>query len=329
MATLLAQITPQRSTQYASLASHLAPYEVQLSPVGPQLRNLTAFSIGSQEYLRAEVTELPQPEQLREFSQLATISALFEYFDRIGAVPGPLLRPLLLPPYATLPLDLPLTRRYRGKTNELFTHFLCNLARYSSAFRDQPWSSLRVCDPLAGGGTTLLTALVLGAQVAGVEQNEQDVQSSAAFLRDYLREAGIACQVKEERFKKLGRRWAFTINKPPQHCILAQGDTVDSAALLPGFKPHLLVTDLPYGIQHSGPLAALLKSALPVWSSLLPVGGALVFAWDATRFPRAEMIDQVQQACGLHICNDPPYPALAHRVDRVIKQREVLVAVKH
>jgi hypothetical protein len=328
MFTLLAQITPQRSTQYSALASHLAPYELGLSPLGPHLHNLAPFTIAAQEYLRAEMAQLPSSEQLRECSQLATISALFEYFEQIGEVAGPLLRPLLLPPYATLSLDLPLTRRYRGKTNELFTHFLCNLARYSSAFRDQPWSSLRVCDPLAGGGTTLLTALVLGAQVAGVEQNEQDVQTTAAFLRDYLREVGIACQVKEERFKKLGRRWVFTLNKPSQECILAQGDTVDAAALLPGFKPHLIVTDLPYGIQHSGPLIALLKSALPVWSTMLPVGGALAFAWDATRFPRAEMIDQVQQACSLHICNDLPYPALAHRVDRVIKLREVLVAVK-
>jgi hypothetical protein len=327
MPTLLAQITPQRSTQYGSLASHLAPYELQLSPLGPYLNNLTAVSIGSQEYIRAEIEQLPRPEQLREFSLLATVSALFEYFDQLADIPGPLLRPVLLPTYAALPLDLPLTRRYRGKTNELFTHFLCNLARYSSTFREQPWSNLRVFDPLAGGGTTLLTALVLGAHVAGIEQNEQDVQTTAAFLRDYLHEAHIACQLKEERFKKLGRRWLFTINKPGQDCILAQGDTVNSAALLPGFKPQLIVTDLPYGIQHSGPLISLLSVAMPVWGKMLSPGGALVFAWDATRFSRHEMIHLVQQLSPLRICNEPPYPALVHRVDRVIKQREILVAV--
>lgn len=327
MPTILAQITPQRSTQYSSLAQHLAPYELQLSPLGPYLQGLTPMSIGTQEYLRAEMSQLPTPAQLHEFSRLATISALFEYFEQLANVPGPLLRPVLLPAYAALPLDLPLTRRYRGKTNELFTHFLCNLARYCSSFREQPWSNLRVFDPLAGGGTTLLTALVLGAHAAGVEQNEQDVQTTAAFLRDYLREEQIACQVKEERFKKLGRRWVFALNKPEQACILVQGDTVNSAALLPGFKPHLIVTDLPYGIQHSGPLTSLLGAALPVWSKLLAPGGALVFAWDATRFTRTEMIRLVQQVAPLTICNEPPYPALAHRVDRVIKQREVLAAV--
>ena len=66
-----------------------------------------------------------------------------------------------------------------------------------------------MCDPLAGGGTTLFTALTLGADVVGVEQNAQDVQSTATFLRQYAREAGIVCKIKEERLKKLGKRWLY------------------------------------------------------------------------------------------------------------------------
>jgi hypothetical protein len=36
----------------------------------------------------------------------------------------------------------------------------------------------------------------------------------------------------------------------------------------------------------------------------------------------------VEQSTSLHVRNDPPYTALAHTVDRVIKKRDVLVAVK-
>ena len=54
-------------------------------------------------------------------------------------------------------------------------------------------------------------------------------------------------------------------------------------------------------------------------------GGSLVLAWDATRFTRPEMIGLVETAAPLRVLNDPPYAGLAHRVDRVIKQRDVLV----
>jgi len=170
-----------------------------------------------------------------------------------------------------------------------------------------------VFDPLAGGGTTLFTALVLGADAAGVEQNAQDVQTTAAFLAQFLREQRISHRQNEERLKGLGQRWSFSIGKKNadqiQRCTLARGDTEQSVALLDGFKPHLIVADLPYGIQHHGQLTDLLANALPVWESLLPPSGTLALAWDATRFPRAEMRVHVESVSGLRVLTEPPYPA--------------------
>ena len=197
----------------------------------------------------------------------------------------------------------------------------------SSRWADEPWTALRLLDPLAGGGTTLFTALMLGAEAAGVEQGDQDVTSTVAFLRQFLQEARISHRVQEERLRRLGRRWTFTIGKDnPRRCVLALGNTADAASLVAGFKPHLIVTDLPYGIQHQGPLVELLTQALPVWTSLLPPGGVLAYAWDSTRFPRSDMIALVETTCALAVLNTPPYDGLSHRVDRVIKQRDVLVA---
>ena len=332
MSTLLAQIAPQRSAQYAELASHLAPHELALSPAGAKLRAITPLELAGQPYLKLDLSEPLAPAELRELGGLATLGGVFDCVDRFGGEEGPWLRPRETGFAFALPYDLVVTRRYRGKTNELFTHFLCNVARFSSAFAAKPWRDLRVCDPLAGGGTTLFMALVLGAQAAGVEHDDQDVTTTAAFLRDYLRQAGIACELREERFKGLGRRWSFAIgrqragNLEPQQCILALGDTAQSAALLPGFRPHLVVTDLPYGVQHEGQVPRLLATALPVWASMLPPGGVLALAWDATRFSRERMIDQMATVPGLAVLSQPPYDALAHRVDRVIKRRDVLVA---
>ncbi len=327
MTTLLAQIAPQQSTQYATLADVLAPHELMLSPLGSQIENLERVTLGGQKYLRFELPAEPDERQLAELSMLATVGTLFVCYERVGKVKGPLLRPLAAHFTPALPPALMHARRYRGKTNEMFTHFMCNLARFSSGVRNHPWSALRVFDPLAGGGTTLFTALVLGASAAGLEHEAHTARSTAAFLKQFMREQGIACREKHERFKGVGRRWVFTIGKEhPQTCLIACGDTADSAALISGFRPHLIVTDLPYGVQHKGQPGTLLSKSLPVWAALLPPGGALVMAWDAKRLPRAEMIALVESASPLVVLNDPPYDSLAHRVDRAIRQRDVLVA---
>ncbi len=327
MTTLLAQLAPQRSTQYADLVATLAPHELALSPLGKQIGELTPLELAGQSYLRFDLPALPTAEQAQELGALASVSAFFELAEQLDNRPGPWLRPLETGFVPTIPPEMAAARRYRGKTNELLCHFLCNLARASSNFATTPWGDLRVFDPLAGGGTILFTALMLGAEAAGVEEAQQDVRTTVAYVRQFCQEMGIPCRVQEERLRKLGRRTVLTVGKtPPRRCILAQGDTAQSAALLSGFKPHLIVTDLPYGIQHHGPLVDLLTRSVPVWTGMLPPGGALVFAWDATRFARADMLALVETVAPVVVLNTPPYDQLAHRVDRVIKQRDLLVA---
>jgi hypothetical protein len=327
MSTLVAQIAPERSTQYAALARALAPHELALSPLGPRISTPEPVRLGNLDYLRFTLAGALTSADLQELGWLATTAAYFEWRDQLGEEAGPWLRPLPAGFDPVLPLDLIATRRYRGKTNELFTHFLCNVARFSSDLHDRPWRELRVLDPLAGGGTTLFTALALGAEAAGIEHDAGDVETTASFLTQYLRDAGIACQVREERLKKLGHRWLFSIGKAAaQRCLLAHGDTAQANTLISGFRPDLIVTDLPYGIQHQGELTALLAAALPAWAALLPPAGALAFAWDATRFDRADMIARVEAGGTLRVLNAPPYDALVHRVDRVIKRRDVIVA---
>lgn len=326
--TLVAQIAPQRSTQYAQLATALAPYEIQLSGLRPHLQGVQPIDLGGQTYLKLMLTTVLDDALYYELGTLAMTSAYFLYHESLGGHPVPVLEPIDPQFRPVLSPDVALTRRYRGKTNELFTHFLCNLARFSSDFAQKPWGELRLLDPLAGGGTTLLIALSLGADVVGVERTSQDVSTTIAFLRDYMRSEGIGCKIKEERLKKLGQRWWCTINASgTREFVFANGDTSQTDQLITGFKkPHLIVADLPYGIQHRGTLEELLRSALPVWSRVLMQGGALVFAWDATRFPRAEMVALVEESAALVVLNGAPYSQLEHRVDRVIKQRDVIVA---
>jgi hypothetical protein len=326
MTTLVASIAPQRSTQYGALADTLAPHELTLCPLHAPCTDIRPVELGGHPYLRCELAAPPDEHDLVELGMLATLDRFFVYHERVGEVDGPLLGPLATCFTPALPPDIVTTRRYKGKTNELFTHFLCNLARGSSVFADQSWGALRVFDPLAGGGTTVFTAMVLGAEAAGVERSASDIESTVAFVSQYLRDQGIRYTHREERLRKLGHRWSFGVGQPARRLILARGDTAMSGDLIPGWKPHFVVTDLPYGVQHQGEIEALLTTGLPAWTSMLLPGGTVVFSWDATRLERAEMVRLVESSSVLRVFDDPPYTSLAHRVDRAIKRRDVIVA---
>jgi len=326
---IAAQLAPQRSTQYSNLARDLAAAEVLASPLGPGLEDVSLHNIAGQDYLTFGLPGPITSESIGLLANMAMLGGIFELFDSIGDVAGPLLRPVQAVHPAFISPDMAATRRYKGKTNEDFTRFLCNMAKYASDFHSSDWATLDVVDPLCGGGTTLFTALSLGADVAGLDLDRTDIESTATFITQYCRENRIPLTTKEERLRKLGaRRWLFQIGRDDQRrCMLAHGNAGQTGELLAGFgRAHLIVTDLPYGIQHRGPLHGLLADCLPGWTELLVAGGAIAFSWDSTRLDREEMMALVGKVADLEVVNRPPYDRLAHRVDRVIKRRDVLVA---
>ncbi len=329
--TIVAQLAPQRSTQYSNLARDLAASELLASPIGPELQNVTLTRIAGDDYLQFGLPGPMTGKAIGLMAGMAMIGGIFELFDAIGDVRGPLLRPLEAVHTAFLSPDMAATRRYKGKTNEAFTHFLCNMAKYASDFHSSDWSSLAVVDPLCGGGTTLFAALSLGADVAGIDMDRTDIETTATFIGQYCRENRIAVASKEERLRKLNaRRWHFQLGKDDvRRCLLVHGDARGTKELLAGFgRPQLIVTDLPYGIQHSAPLRGLLGDCLPVWAELIAPGGVVAFSWDATRFAREEMAALVSATAPLAVVDRPPYDRLGHRVDRVIKRRDAIVARK-
>lgn len=331
---LALKIAPQRSTLYANLARTLAEPELLASPLGQRIGNTELRRLGGQDYLLVELNgDLVSPDR-EVLSRLGAISEIHEYFPALGGTPGPLLRPLdpVWTPF--LPPELNETRRYRGKTNELFTNVLLNLALFAGDFAAEPQARLRVLDPLAGGGTTLFAALLRGYDAVGVERERGDVESTDVFTRQFLRTIGVPFKRVDERVRGVGRRYLFTIGRGADTRLLALalGDTLDSPALLHGLPGgahfHAVVGDLPYGIQHRGQVVALLQEAVPRWARLLAPGGALALAWEASHTSRDEVVALVNGHAQLSAVNEPPYTLLAHQVDRSIKQRDIVVIRK-
>jgi hypothetical protein len=335
---LALKITPQRSTQYANMTETLAAPELLASPVGPAITQVEPTSLAGQDYLLAafddEKTQIFLPDALNVLSRLGATSEIYEYFEYIGEVKGPFLRPLSPQFVPFVPMEMAEVRRYKGKTNEVFTRVLLNIAIFAGAYTEQLTGRLRILDPLAGGGTTLFLALADGYDAFGIEHERQDIETTTVFIRQYLKSEGIPFKELDERGRRAGRRYQFEIGHKgaTRMLVLAHGDTSQAHLHMQevpgGPHMHAIVGDLPYGIQHFGEISGLLSKALPAWEGLLLPGGTLALAWNATRIERDAMIELVEQRTHMHVRNDPPYTQLAHTVDRVIKRRDIVVAVK-
>jgi SAM-dependent methyltransferase len=344
---LALKITPQRNTQYANMAEALAIPELLASPLAPLIGEVTPVKLGGQGYLLASMDDLspsssntpdtfdmPSSPQLAILSRLGATSEIYQYFASISDVQGPFLRPLEPAFTPFVPLEMAEARRYKGKTNELFTQVLLNLAIFAGAYSDQLTGRLRILDPLAGGGTTLFLALAYGYDAFGIELDRQDAETTAVFVRQYLQGERIPFKEVDEHGRKAGRRDRFEIGRKGETrtLVLAHGDTSQADLHLrevPG-GPHMhaIVGDLPYGIQHFSEVAHLLENALSAWERVLLPGGTLALAWNATRIDRQEIINLLERRSILRVRNEPPYTQLAHAVDRVIKKRDILIAVK-
>jgi hypothetical protein len=333
---LVLKITPQRSTQYAHLADSLAVPELLASPLHTIIRDVQPVTLAGQHYLLATIDDacLSDPATVHILYRLGTISEVYEYFEHIGEVPGPLLRPVKPQSTAFVPLEMAEIRRYKGKTNEIFTRVLLNVALFAGNYAACTTQRLRILDPLAGGGTLLFVALACGYDAFGIELEHQDVESTAVFVRQYLQSEHMRFKEIDERSRKTGRRYQFEIGPKgdTRHLVLTHGDC--SAADLHmrevagGPHVHAIVGDLPYGIQHFGEIADLLTRSLPIWEQLLLPGGTIALAWNATRITRIEIVELIQEHTQLRVRNDDPYTQFEHAVDRVIKRRNIIIAVK-
>jgi len=337
---LALKITPQRSTQYSNMAEVLAEPELLACPLGATIASLELTQMAGQAYLLADLTEESvETDTLARWAailpRLGAVSEGYEYFPRLGDLEGPLLRPIEPRFMPFVPLEMAEVRRYKGKTNELFTQILLNMAIFAGAYREEFTERLRVLDPLAGGGTTLFLALALGYDAFGIEHNRQDAESTEVFVRQYFQSERVSYKELDEKGRRAGRRTLFEVGRKgdTRHLVLVHGETTGAVQHLQevpgGPHVHVIAGDLPYGIQHFSEVTELLLQALPIWERLLLPGGTLALAWNATRIERAALSQLVETRTALRVCNDPPYTRLEHMVDRVIKKRDVLIAVKN
>ncbi|MDO5736024.1 MAG: site-specific DNA-methyltransferase [Propionibacteriaceae bacterium] len=332
MPDLLLLRTPSANRVYAGEAAALSAAELEIcAPFTRDIADVDLAGVGYLGFVADELTE----DQLAIVSTQSTAYALYE---REGA----LLRPLQLPDVEVLDEDLITIPKYQGKTNEQFTRLLLNVT-LASVQREAD-GPRQVLDPLAGRGTTLSSAMLLGHDGFGVEADEKAFEQMAAFHKTWLRRKRIKhtadiTPVRRDG-KAVGKRFDATIRLEGRTLQLTSftGDTRDSADLFGKKKFDAIVTDAPYGVVHGSTTdvrgggkrdrtpARLLKDAVGVWSSQLKHGGALGLSWNTFGLSREDLAELLQGA-GLIVRADGPWERFAHRVDASIR-RDLVVAVK-
>lgn len=238
--------------------------------------------------------------------------------------------------------DLPYVLKYKGKTNETFTRFLINMACASSTFSpDQP---LRLLDPMCGRGTTLFEAVNCGWNASGVDVQASDIDEAEKFFKRYLEYHRIKHGVSRKSMTADGKEIAVVrqYEFAREASAFKRGDVrtlsltqMDSGKMKRIWnKPffHLVVSDLPYGVQHAPggqkrtSLQQMVRDVLPTWRDLLLPGGAIALSFNVNTL-RQDFMREVMADVGLKVMTGPGYDGLEHWVEQAIS-RDVAVAVR-
>ena len=322
---------PHQNVRYRQSLLTIAQAELSmtLAALG-RAGEVRAVQMGGAPFLTFDCDHLTQRD-VRMLSELASVYVMFTMEDA-QMVPMESAHPNYIGE------DLPALLKYKGKTNEMFTDAMITMALASSAFMPVHDSQLIVCDPMAGRGTTMILALRRGYHGVGIEIGKADVKECCDYMTRYLEYHRIKHKRSETsltvRGKCGGRETKFVLSDTAEHfkdgdtrtMRMICGDTRDAAALLKPQSVHLMVTDIPYGVQKGtagkqDSIDGTVERALPGWLEVLKPGGALAMSFNTYVTRRADLV-RLCERVGLEVIDTPP---LEHWVEQAIN-RDVILA---
>ncbi len=96
---------------------------------------------------------------------------------------------------------------------------------------------------------------------------------------------------------------------------------------------HVIVADLPYGIQHAamdglrkGPSDRIMRQALPQWFTLLKKGGTIGLSFN-TYAVSLEEIRSMLQTAGFDVLTGEDYDHFSHWVEQAVN-RDIVIGKK-
>ena len=245
---------------------------------------------------------------------------------------GGLLRPVAGRADAYVGADLPGILKYKGKTNELFLQLLVNAALYSGGFAHRGDEALELLDPMCGRGTTLFVGANRGWNTTGSDVDKNDLSEAGKFLKRYFEYHRMKHEAGQESRTVAGGKpipvKLFSFADTPGHfkgddkrsLRLANADAARVRDVFGKEKFHMIVCDLPYGVQHSGVGASpekLLQKALGAWREALKKGGTVAVSFNAQTLKRERVLEIMEQA-GFEAKRGGAHEGFSHWVEQAV-----------
>ena len=330
----LFQLTPHANIRYREAQVKLGQAELAciLLRLGIQAE-IRPVTVGGVSFLRFEADALTDAQ----LSALSMHSAAL----LIAEEQNGLLRPLEKADHSYLTEDLAEVLKYKGKTSAVFTRMMINCALTASDFFGKE-DVLTVLDPMCGKGTTCFVALQQGMNAVGVDIDNRDLKECADYFERYMQYHRM--KHKLDQSSRTVRKHAvpaavYTIADTKEHfkegdtrtLSLFLGDTGLTGELCKKAPAHLLVADLPYGVQHAPQdgkrtesFMQVMKRALPQWKDAVRKGGALALSFNTLTLKKADLVHLLADA-GFTPITDAPYDDFQHFVEQAV-HRDFVVA---
>lgn len=238
-------------------------------------------------------------------------------------------------------VDLPGILKYKGKTNELFLQLMENVALYAGDFARRGAEPLELMDPMCGRGTALFVGANRGWNTTGSDLDKGDLAEAEKFLKRYFEfhhmkynlnaqsrtmPGGKGVPVKQFRFADTPENYR---EGNVRSLSLANADAARVRDVFGREKFHMIVCDLPYGVQHAplgGSWEKLLRTSLVSWRDALKKGGAIALSFNQNTLKRHKVLEWMQEA-GLEVKSGGAYEAFDHWVEQAVT-RDIAVGRK-
>ncbi|WP_127717173.1 TRM11 family methyltransferase [Halobacteriovorax sp. HLS] len=305
-------ISPEIKSAYFAQYTECALAELQFCFPGLEAR---LNSIGLLDFIDIEVDQ----ETLEEISYMSFFHGAFEQIDGT-------LKPLDLKAQFSLHDNFIFGSKFKGKTNERFTQLMINLGKASINNKE----NIKVLDPMCGRATTLLWCLRYGIISKGIELDPRAIMDVTQIVKKWSKICSIRTTIKDGfvgKKNKLGLGKFIEVSHEKNHFKMISGNSANCSELLSSERFDLIITDIPYGIQHrtdnglNNPFDAI-DISLAQWKKCLKKDGSIVIGYNSNNPKRDVVIELAQKHSMLALEFN-----IAHRMSESIV-RDVII-LKH
>lgn len=346
--TYLILQNPGHNRVYYNLSDKLALAELKITTkiLSGNCTELKVAEIEGIRYLSFDVEKELSEADFDLISRLSFVFAIFKVDEIDNKI---YFEPVQKLKYEYIDDKISSILKYQGKTNELFTKMMLNIALLSSDFSYS--DKIKLLDPIAGKGTTLFEATIYGFDAYGIEIDQKYVQEVSNFFKKFIENERWKHSFEKRQIAGKKKTDAIFISEfiySKNKADFKNEENLKSFGILNGiaqdaykyFKKaqfHLIVGDLPYGIFHGNTTdknskgftrnpMELLEQSLPEWNKILLKGGVIVVSWNTFVAGKQKIVD-IFKSNDFEVFENEPYNDFQHLVDKSIK-RDFIVAKK-